>query len=119
KRAPWSPFAATVSAAENCQCGKIDCTISNPCATHSTQESSAPSSISVDGARARANNDLGLDPGLGELSQRKRCGRGQIMQSRLVEIAPDRRIDLVLLPDRAVGETDLAPAPDLAAGFQL
>src|SRR5215831_14753708 len=36
------------------------------------------------------------------------------MHGGVVHIAPDRRIDIVLRPDRAIGEADLAAAPRLA-----
>src|SRR5271157_3724235 len=50
--APISPKAATVSGAENCHPGKIDCTISKPCATQSTPASNVLSSIPGAGATA-------------------------------------------------------------------
>ena len=40
---------------------------------------------------------------------------GQIVQRPLVDIAPDRRTHAVFVPDRAVGEADLAPRDPFAA----
>ena len=45
-------LAAVQSGKENFQPGKIDCTISKPCATQAMQESSAASSMPGEGAAA-------------------------------------------------------------------
>ena len=79
--APCRPLAATVSAGENFQSGKIDCTSSKPCATHSTQPISAASSMPGAGARVRPNTISGSMRGSAQAGERERAADvGEIAQ---------------------------------------
>src|SRR5205085_9106235 len=67
-----------------------------------------------------AEHDLRLDPGLGQTLQRnlQRIAR-EVADRPVVDIAPDRRVDAVFLPNGPVGETDLASDGTLASRFSL
>jgi hypothetical protein len=117
KSAPCTPLAAIVSAAENFQPGKIDCTISKPSATHAMHDSNAVS-FHLCGWRSREpKHDLGLDARFGKRRQRRCFDNSNIVYAAVEYVAPDRRIYAILRPDRAIGETDLAPNDLRAASY--
>jgi hypothetical protein len=69
----------------------------------------------------KAQDDLGLDPRLGQARQRH--GRGaKGLHGRVVDRPPDRGVDAVFVPDRVVGEAELAAhralAPRLPQGLK-
>ena len=70
------------------------------------------------GRGRQPEDDLRLDPRLGQ--PREGNGPlpvGEIVDRPVVEVSPHRSADLVLVPDRAIGEADLASQDSLATGF--
>ena len=66
--------------------------------------------------RRHADDDFRLDARLGEARQREaRRDGGELVNRRVVDMAPDRRVDAVLIPDPPVGEPDLAADRPLSA----
>src|ERR1700722_9383354 len=67
-----------------------------------------------------AEHDLGLDAGFGQALQRSLERLAvEVADRAIVDIAPDRRVDAVFLPDGPVGETDLAADGTLATRLSL
>src|SRR5215212_8624070 len=70
------------------------------------------------GRHRQSEDDLWLDPWLGQT--RERNGRpqvGEIADRPVVDVSPHRSANLVFVPDRAVGEADLASQRYLATRF--
>ena len=107
-----------MSGAGNDQSGKIDCTISKPCAIQSMQRIRARSSMPGVGEAARPNTISGSMRGSAK-PVRDTLERlaSQVLDRPVVDIAPDWRIDIVFGPDGPVGEPDLAADRMLSACF--
>src|ERR1700722_17445576 len=70
--------------------------------------------------RCKAEHNLWLDTGFGQALQRNlERLLGEFAKRAIIDIAPDWRVDAVLLPDGPVGETDLAAYRALAPRFSL
>src|SRR6516225_6790565 len=115
-RAPCRPNAATVSGAENFHPGKIDCTISKPCATQSMLSSNALSPMSGAGATASLKTISGSIRG----SARPTSGNVSPLSERLctraiVNISPDRFVHVVFGPNRVIRESNLSSYGQLPA----
>ena len=106
---------ATVSAAANLQPGKSIARSRSRGRPRRCSRAVALTSIGPDRGR-QAEHDFWLDARLGQVRQRT-SPADLACSGAVVDVAPDRRMDLVFLPDRAIGEADLAadrpalPAP--------
>jgi len=71
------------------------------------------------GRPGKTEDDFRLDKRFGKSGQRQGCRSAKVMHCGIVDMAPDRCVDFILLPDGAIGEADFPPKPLLTVRFAL